>query len=454
MTLDEMADHLAARLDLASDGPPERSGRQRALRATIGWSVDLLPADTATALGRLGVFAGGLQADAAEAVGVGRQHLTMLVRSSLLVREADRFRLLETIRDYALELLADDSDRDGVRDRHAAYHLALAEQARPGMAGTSSTALIRRLRAERANLRAAMEHDEQAGAWVELLRLATALTIFWYRTGVRNEDLAWVELALDRAVRRGRPSSRPRVLRSRDLPRGAGTLGGGDGCLHGESSPVAGDGGRCLAGPRPQQPGGPHPRRGPRGGGGPDWSTRSSPCAGGWPTRRSRCGSRSTTARSWRWTSATSPPPGGASLKSASWLRAMSSRRHGSTARWPTWRSPTGGRRRRGRCSASALPSAPRARCGVPSRRAAGQPGGAGGVEWTGCRRLPSWWVRPTGRWPTPAPSRCTPTCCCGIDASGRALDEMSPDDRSARSQEGAELDLPEALDLASDWLL
>ncbi|HET9996695.1 MAG TPA: BTAD domain-containing putative transcriptional regulator [Nocardioides sp.] len=199
MTLDEMADHLAARLDLASDGPPERSGRQRALRATIGWSADLLPSDTATALGRLGVFAGGFQADAAEAVGVGRQHLTVLVRSSLLVREADRFRLLETIRDYALELLAHDPDRAGVRDRHAAYHLALAEQARPGMTGTSSAALIRRLRAERANLRAAMEHDQQAGAWVDLLRLATALTIFWYRTGVRNEDLAWVELALGRA---------------------------------------------------------------------------------------------------------------------------------------------------------------------------------------------------------------------------------------------------------------
>ena len=131
--------------------------------------------------------------------GVGRQHLTMLLRSSLLVRDADRFRLLETIRAYALELLADDPDGDGVRDRHVAYHLALAERARPGMAGASSTALIRRLRVERANLRAAMEHDERAGAWVDLLRLATALTIFWYRTGVRNEDLAWVELALDRA---------------------------------------------------------------------------------------------------------------------------------------------------------------------------------------------------------------------------------------------------------------
>ena len=199
LTLHDMADHLSARLDLASDGPPERSTRQQALRAAIRWSVDLLPAGTARSFGRLSVFAGGFQADAAAAVGVERDHLSALVRSSLVVREGDRFRLLETVRDFALELLETDPGREDVRGQHAAYLLALAEQARPGMAGDWSTALVRRLRAERANLRAAMEHDERSGAWVELLRLATALTIFWYRTGVRNEDLAWVELALDRA---------------------------------------------------------------------------------------------------------------------------------------------------------------------------------------------------------------------------------------------------------------
>jgi predicted ATPase/DNA-binding SARP family transcriptional activator len=200
LTLDELEGHLSERLDLASDGPRERSGRQQALRATMQWSVDLLPAQTARAFGHLAVFSGGFQADAAGAVGVQREQVNALVRSSLVVRETDRFRLLETIRDYALELLDADPRGDAVRDRHAAYHLALAEQARPGMAGPSSRALIRRLRAERSNLRAAMEHDERSGAWVDLLRLAAALTVYWYRTGVRNEDLAWVELALDRAT--------------------------------------------------------------------------------------------------------------------------------------------------------------------------------------------------------------------------------------------------------------
>ena len=69
MTLDELVGNLARRLDLASDGPRERSGRQQALRATIRWSVDLLPAETARAFGHLGVFAGGFQADAADARG-------------------------------------------------------------------------------------------------------------------------------------------------------------------------------------------------------------------------------------------------------------------------------------------------------------------------------------------------------------------------------------------------
>ena len=92
----------------------------------------------------------------------------------------------------------EDSDRDAVRERHAAYHLGLAEQARPGMAGPESVALVRRLRAERSNVRAALEHYDRFGDGVHLLRLATALTVFWYRTGA-GDDLDWVELALRRA---------------------------------------------------------------------------------------------------------------------------------------------------------------------------------------------------------------------------------------------------------------
>ena len=198
MTLDELSTRLGERLDLASDGPRDRSSRQRALRTTMAWSVDLLPGEAARAFGHLGVFAGGFRSDAAhEVAGVARERLNALVRSSLVIREQEeeRYRMLETIRDFALERLAADPDRDAVRERHAAYHLALAEQARPGMAGPQAVALIGRLRAERSNLRAALEHYERSGQGVHLLRLATALTIFWYRTGA-GEDLDWVELAL------------------------------------------------------------------------------------------------------------------------------------------------------------------------------------------------------------------------------------------------------------------
>ncbi len=199
MTLDELSTRLRERLDLASDGPRERSSRQRALRTTMAWSVDLLSAEAARAFGHLGVFAGGFQADAADEIaGVSRETLNALVGSSLVIREQEgRYRMLETIRDFALERLATHPDRDAVLERHAAYHLSLAEQARPGMAGPEAVALVRRLRAERSNLRAALEHYDDSGQGVLLLRLATALTIFWYRTGA-GEDLNWVELALRR----------------------------------------------------------------------------------------------------------------------------------------------------------------------------------------------------------------------------------------------------------------
>ena len=165
----------------------------------MAWSVELLPAETARTFRHLGVFTGGFEADVAhEVTGVSRESLEALVRSSLVIREpTGRYRMLETIRDFALEGLTTDPDREAVRDRHAQSHLALAEQAFPGMAGSHAVALVQRLRTERANMRAALAHYDRSGQHVSLLRLATALTIFWYRTGA-DDDLEWVELALGR----------------------------------------------------------------------------------------------------------------------------------------------------------------------------------------------------------------------------------------------------------------
>ena len=134
--------------------------------------------------------------------------------------------------------------------------------------------------------------------------------------------------------------------------------------MHAEPPAPAGNRGRGLAGAGAQQSGRPHPRRRAGRGGSPARRRGHRPAP---PTRRSgdcHCGSRSTTARSWPWISATSILLDAASQRSASWPRATSSRKPGSTARSPTWRSPTAVLTRLAhfcaghcRCSASTTPS-------------------------------------------------------------------------------------------------
>ncbi|QIK75548.1 BTAD domain-containing putative transcriptional regulator [Nocardioides piscis] len=197
MTFDELVAPTEMRLDLAASGPRERPDRQRALRASIDWSVNLLAPDDQRAFRSLAVFAGGFQAAAAEEVcTVSRDQLMTLVRASLVVRDEARFGFLETIREHALEQLTADPDEGAVRDRHADQLVALADQIRAGMAGTEATALMARLTQERANLRAALEHLERTGRFDDLLRLATALTVFWYRVTPASPDVEWAERAL------------------------------------------------------------------------------------------------------------------------------------------------------------------------------------------------------------------------------------------------------------------
>ena len=418
MTLDEMADHLAARLDLASDGPPERSGRQRALRATIGWSADLLPTDTAIALGRLGVFAGGFQADAANAVGVGRQHLTVLVRSSLLVREADRFRLLETIRDYALEAagrrlrprrrpgpargLPPRARRAGP-PRHGRRLVDGTDPSTPGRARQPP----RRDGARRAG-----------GAWVDLLRLVTALTIFWYRTGVRNEDLAWVELALDRAadaddhlrgrgyyglaICRGEQGRSEEAMAACSESHRLLQATGDDAWLARVLNSLAGltrDAGHAAA---------------------------AAPLVDEVIALRRRLADPALSLRIPLHNRAIVAMDLGDVATARACLAEERDLAAGDELE-EAWVDSTladlaiaDGRTDEARSLfRSALPVL-RAHEAESRLVELLDSLAALAVSMGGCRRRPSWWVRPTGRWTTPAPSRCAPTCCCGSDVSGR----------------------------------
>jgi tetratricopeptide (TPR) repeat protein len=153
---------------------------------------------------RLGVFVGGWTLEAAEAVCAGEgvdegevlDLLDALLDKSLVRQEAEtegawRYGMLETIQEYALERLAQSSERAWVARRHAAYVLALAEQAAPYLTGQAQLVWLARLEAERDNLRAALRHYQENGAVEEGLRLVAALVWFVLLRGGVGEHHTW-----------------------------------------------------------------------------------------------------------------------------------------------------------------------------------------------------------------------------------------------------------------------
>src|SRR5439155_9551472 len=128
----QILERLGRRLDLLRGGR-DAEPRQQTLRATIEWSYDLLEPEAQRLFARLAVFRGGCTLEAAEAVcEADLDTLQSLVDKSLVrLREQDRFWMLETIREYALEHLEGSGEAEELRRRHADYFLALAEEADP-----------------------------------------------------------------------------------------------------------------------------------------------------------------------------------------------------------------------------------------------------------------------------------------------------------------------------------
>jgi predicted ATPase/DNA-binding CsgD family transcriptional regulator len=202
---------LDRRLPMLTDGPMDAPLRQRTLGSTIGWSFDLLSERDQRVFASLGVFAGGFALAAAEAVAVdpadpngGPDVLTSLnhlVEQNVLTVAPDaegepRFRMLETIREFARDQLLE-PDRVGLRDRHLAYFVALAERSEPQLRGPDQAAWIRRLAAEQADIRAALAWAQEAHRDESMLRLAAALRRrFWYAAGGLGEGLRWLEASL------------------------------------------------------------------------------------------------------------------------------------------------------------------------------------------------------------------------------------------------------------------
>ncbi len=230
MAPEQIARALSDRFHLLTGGARTVTPRHRTLEASIEWSHELLGEGERALLRRLSVFAGGWTLEAAEQVcsgaGIDRNEvldlLTGLVDKSLVTADDHgpqaRYRLLETVRQYATTRLADAGEVQALRERHLAYHLGLVEAAEPQVLGAGrNDPVLRTLVAEVPNLRAALEWaaatDPDAG-----LRLVDALTLFWLFTGrYREGDTAYAR-ALDAA------GEQPTPLRGRVLA-GRGILG-------------------------------------------------------------------------------------------------------------------------------------------------------------------------------------------------------------------------------------
>jgi predicted ATPase/DNA-binding SARP family transcriptional activator len=179
---------LQNRFDLLVGGATDVAARQQTLRGAIDWSVELLSDEQRCFFARLGGFAGGFDLEAAEVVaGEGSEDslnlLSSLVRHSMVaVDGGDRFHLLDTLRAYAAELLAD-LDADDTRRRHARHYTQVAERSESLVRGPEQGEALARLRAEVPNFRAALEWSLSIGDLDIATRLAGSLAWFWVLDG-------------------------------------------------------------------------------------------------------------------------------------------------------------------------------------------------------------------------------------------------------------------------------
>ncbi|MDX2939763.1 LuxR C-terminal-related transcriptional regulator [Streptomyces ipomoeae] len=205
LTVDEAVNRLEDRFGLLTSGSRVARPHQRTLRALIDWSHELCTPAERLLWHRLSVFAGDFGLDATETVcsgnGIGRDEvldlLDRLVAQSIVVpTERDglpRYRLLETIRQYGRERLAESGEEQRMLQRHHEFYLALAEGAVGGWYGPGRQETLARLRAEHANVRAALDLGGELRA---ILALAAALRVHWYESGFLGEQRRWLDREL------------------------------------------------------------------------------------------------------------------------------------------------------------------------------------------------------------------------------------------------------------------
>jgi tetratricopeptide (TPR) repeat protein len=202
-----MLGRIANRLKLLKGGARDLPERQRTLRGAIDWSHDLLSEEERTLFRRLSVFAGGRTLEAIEGVCDPEGKLDALegvesmVDKSLIRQEEGaggepRFVMLETIHEYAREKLEGSREPEEIKRLHAAYFLALAEEAEPELVGPDQIAWMDRLETEHDNMRSALSWALGSGRIDTALRLGGALEWFWKVRGHFVEGGRWLEETL------------------------------------------------------------------------------------------------------------------------------------------------------------------------------------------------------------------------------------------------------------------
>ncbi len=198
MPVDQLAARLDDRFRLLTGGSRTALPRHRTLRAVVDWSWGLLDEPERRLARRLAVFSAGATEESAAAV-CGEADvldgLAALVDRSLVVSEAPRYRMLETIREYALEKLDEAGELEATRGAHARWFAELAARADPELRGPRQREWLARLRADRDDVFAALRWLGDTGDARGALRLTVDLLWFWMLTGAPDEAQAWVEFA-------------------------------------------------------------------------------------------------------------------------------------------------------------------------------------------------------------------------------------------------------------------
>jgi predicted ATPase len=212
LTLAQLEQRLGARFALLSGGPRDRPDRQRTLAAAIDWSVALLSEVEQAMFLQLAVFRGGFELDAVMSVTEQDDMEVVdlvgeLVEKSLIMHEgheSGRYRMLESLREYALWRMPEDERRE-LAARHLRWLTALTADHGPKLFGHEAAGAFARLVREQDNIRAALSFALERGDGAAALAICGDIGWFWYRRGPVEEGRRWIENALAAAPAEPQP---------------------------------------------------------------------------------------------------------------------------------------------------------------------------------------------------------------------------------------------------------